>query len=60
MSHYKSNLRDIEFNLFEVLGRGEIEVGCDFCGAKYTFDSIDASALFVPAADHPSGSGTMQ
>jgi molecular chaperone Hsp33 len=40
--------------------RGEIEVGCDFCGAKYTFDSIDASALFVPAADHPSGSGTMQ
>ena len=21
MSHYKSNLRDIEFNLFEVLGR---------------------------------------
>ncbi|MGR6777041.1 Hsp33 family molecular chaperone HslO [Sphaerotilus sulfidivorans] len=40
--------------------RGEIEVGCDFCGAKYTFDRIDASALFVPAADHPSGSGTMQ
>jgi alkylation response protein AidB-like acyl-CoA dehydrogenase len=24
MSHYKSNLRDIEFNLFEVLGRQEI------------------------------------
>ncbi|MDP3968267.1 MAG: acyl-CoA dehydrogenase [Nocardioides sp.] len=24
MSHYKSNIRDIEFNLFEVLGRGEI------------------------------------
>ncbi|MFW6772973.1 acyl-CoA dehydrogenase [Nocardioides sp. CPCC 205120] len=24
MSHYKSNLRDIEFNLFEVLGRDEI------------------------------------
>ena len=23
MSHYKSNLRDIEFNLFEVLGRDE-------------------------------------
>ena len=22
MGHYKSNLRDIEFNLFEVLGRG--------------------------------------
>ena len=24
MGHYKSNLRDIEFNLFEVLGRGEV------------------------------------
>ncbi len=24
MSHYKSNLRDIFFNLFEVLGRDEI------------------------------------
>ena len=24
MSHYKSNLRDIEFNLFEVLGRNEV------------------------------------
>jgi alkylation response protein AidB-like acyl-CoA dehydrogenase len=24
MSHYRSNLRDIEFNLFEVLGRGEV------------------------------------
>jgi hypothetical protein len=24
VSHYKSNLRDIEFNLFEVLGRDEI------------------------------------
>ncbi len=27
MSHYRSNLRDIEFNLFEVLGRDEI-LGC--------------------------------
>ncbi len=24
MGHYKSNLRDVEFNLFEVLGRGDI------------------------------------
>ena len=24
MSHYKSNIRDIEFNLFEVLGREEV------------------------------------
>src|ERR1700710_2805096 len=24
MSHYRSNVRDIEFNLFEVLGRGDV------------------------------------
>ena len=24
MSHYKSNMRDIEFNLFEVLGRQDV------------------------------------
>ena len=24
MGHYRSNLRDIEFTLFEVLGRGEV------------------------------------
>ena len=24
MSHYRSNLRDLEFNLFEVLGAGEL------------------------------------
>ena len=24
MSHYQSNLRDIEFNLFEVLGRDDV------------------------------------
>src|SRR3954452_23792953 len=24
MGHYKANLRDLEFNLFEVFGRGEI------------------------------------
>lgn len=24
MSHYKSNVRDLEFNLFEVFGRGEV------------------------------------
>src|SRR5215813_3149085 len=34
MSHYKSNLRDIEFNLFEVLGRQEL-LGAD------PFDEVD-------------------
>ena len=35
MSHYKSNIRDIEFNLFEVLGRDEV-LGTG------PFESIDA------------------
>ena len=35
MSHYKSNLRDIEFNLFEVFGRQELL-------GKPPFDEVDA------------------
>ena len=34
MGHYKSNLRDIEFNLFEVLGRQDIL-------GKRPFDEVD-------------------
>ena len=34
MSHYKSNVRDVEFNLFELFGRGEIL-------GKAPFDEID-------------------
>ena len=26
MGHYISNLRDIQFNLFDILGRGEVNV----------------------------------
>ncbi len=40
--------------------RGEIEVGCDFCGAQYTFDVVDAGELFAPAISHPGGSSTVQ
>jgi len=40
--------------------RGEIEVGCDFCGAQYTFDVVDAGELFAPAISHPGGSNTVQ
>ena len=31
--------------------RGSIEVGCDFCGAQYRFDPVDAAQLFVAAGD---------
>ena len=27
--------------------RGQIEVGCDFCGAQYRFDPVDAAGLFI-------------
>jgi hypothetical protein len=35
MSHYKSNLRDIEFNLFEVLRRQDVL-------GQPPFDEVDA------------------
>jgi molecular chaperone Hsp33 len=40
--------------------RGDAEVGCDFCGAQYRFDPIDAARLFTPARDHPPTSGGVQ
>jgi molecular chaperone Hsp33 len=30
-----------------VAERGEIEVGCEFCGRQYRFDAVDAAALFA-------------
>jgi molecular chaperone Hsp33 len=29
--------------------RGDIEVGCEFCGMQYRFDPVDAAQLFVDA-----------
>jgi molecular chaperone Hsp33 len=36
-----------------VAERGEVEVGCEFCGRQYRFDAIDAARLFIPGADQP-------
>ena len=30
--------------------RGNIEVGCDFCGQQYQFDAVDAAQVFVQPA----------
>jgi alkylation response protein AidB-like acyl-CoA dehydrogenase len=47
MSHYKSNVRDIEFNLFEVLGREEI------LGSKpYTDLDRETVSALLAGADH--------
>jgi molecular chaperone Hsp33 len=35
--------------------RGEVEVGCEFCGRQYRFDAIDAQAIFIPAMKKPPG-----
>jgi molecular chaperone Hsp33 len=42
-----------------VAERGDVEIGCEFCGVQYRFDPIDAAGLFTPAADQPPGSSTV-
>jgi len=33
--------------------QGQVEVGCDFCGAQYHFDPVDAAQVFLQAASQP-------
>lgn len=40
--------------------RGTIEVGCEFCGAHYRFDSVDVEQLFTLAEDQPPSSDSVQ
>lgn len=41
--------------------RGEIEVGCEFCGQQYHFDAVDAAQIFVePAIIQPPAPTGMQ
>lgn len=40
--------------------QGQVEVGCDFCGAQYRFDPVDAAQIFLQAAAQPPGSAEMQ
>ena len=37
--------------------RGEIEVGCEFCGQQYRFDAVDAAHIFA-GAGHPPPPGS--
>ncbi|MFG6487916.1 Hsp33 family molecular chaperone HslO [Roseateles sp. BYS78W] len=39
--------------------RGDIEIGCDFCGRHYRFDAVDVGLLFAPAGHSPEG-GSIQ
>ncbi|HEX2540507.1 MAG TPA: Hsp33 family molecular chaperone HslO [Caldimonas sp.] len=56
-------------NMLQSLGRAEVddilreqggvEVGCDFCGAKYRFDPVDVGELFTPPAQQAPGSAAL-
>jgi molecular chaperone Hsp33 len=35
--------------------QGQVEVGCDFCGAQYRFDPVDAAGLFTGLATDGQG-----
>ena len=40
--------------------RGEAEVSCDYCGAVYRFDPVDAGGLFTPGREAPPSSTRLQ
>jgi molecular chaperone Hsp33 len=50
-------IQEVESILTE---REHVEVGCDFCGAQYRFDPVDAAQLFTGPLDHPPGSQIVQ
>jgi len=43
-----------------VAERGEVEIGCEFCGLQYRFDAVDVGELFAPQRDQPPGSRSLQ
>ena len=40
--------------------RGDVEVGCDFCGQQYRFDPIDAAGIFTGVEKQAPGSSSLQ
>ncbi len=40
--------------------RGQVEVGCEFCGAQYRFDAVDVGGLFTPVRNQPPASHGVQ
>ena len=43
-----------------IVERGEVEVGCDFCGVQYRFDAVDVGELFTPGPNQAPGSSAVQ
>lgn len=40
--------------------QGQVEVGCDFCGAQYRFDPVDAAQIFLQPGIQPPGTPKVQ
>ena len=40
--------------------RGQVEVGCEFCGQQYRFDAVDVGEMFTSKPNQPPGSGAVQ
>jgi molecular chaperone Hsp33 len=43
-----------------VAERGDVEIGCEFCGQRYRFDAVDVGEMFTPSRDQPPGSAAIQ
>jgi molecular chaperone Hsp33 len=39
--------------------RGDVEIGCEFCGTQYRFDAVDVGDVFTPAGQRLPGSGSV-
>ena len=40
--------------------RGQVEVGCEFCGLQYRYDPVDVAELFSPVVAQAGGTHTVQ
>ncbi len=40
--------------------QGQVEIGCEFCGARYVFDPVDAAQIFLNRQDRPPASSQVQ
>jgi molecular chaperone Hsp33 len=40
--------------------RGEVEIGCEFCGQQYHFDPVDVGELFTPAGNQSPAPARLQ
>ena len=40
--------------------RGQVDISCEFCGARYVFDAVDVGQMFTPESDQPPSSKSVQ